>query len=569
MYEKLNKYRIKERLVRGFVIASGIPALVAVIALIAMIVVALRYSNALHVYGFAQGDVGKALEYFAETRSALRAAIGFDDPDMINSQIASHQEYKEKFEAAFADLESYMVTDANKKAYASISSKLPSYWEIDGRVMQVGAVTDRELCLQAQEIAASEMRPLYTEITEELVSIMDIKVERGDATSKTLTAVCIVLAVLIAVIIVIAIFTSIRLGTNIAENIGKPLNRLKDRLVQFAEGDLSSPFPEMQSDDEVADIIVSAKDMADTLIFVIYDLEHILGEMANSNFAVRSKDGERYKGELTQIFDSLKQLRDNMTDTLRQIGMSSEQVSAGSSNLADTSQSLAEGATEQAGAVQELHATITTISEAARTAATSAEDAYKQSQEYADVADRSSNDMKEMVEAMARISEASQKIGNIISEIETIASETNMLSLNASIEAARAGEAGRGFSVVADQIRNLAEESSKSAVDTRALIEGTMKEVENGNKVAERALESLEIVVEGIRKVAESSKEMSTISTNQMATMKEAELGVDQISDVIQTNAAVAEESSATSQELSAQAISLDELIAKFTLPEK
>lgn len=569
MYEKLNKYRIKERLERGFLIASGIPALVAVVALIAMIVVGMRYSSALQNYGFAQGDVGKALEYFAEARSALRAAIGFDDPDMINSQIASHQEYKEKFETAFAALESSMVSEANKETYASIASKLPTYWEIDGRVMDIGAVTDRELCLQAQEIAANEMRPLYTEITEEMTGIMNVKVERGDALSKTLTIVCIILAVVNVVIIAIAIVTSLRLGASIADNIDEPLNQLKDRLEQFAEGDLSSPFPETKQDDEIADIIISAKDMADTLNFVIYDLEHILGEMSNSNYAVRSKDGDRYKGEFSQIFESLKQMRDNMIDTLRQIGMSSEQVSAGSSNLADTSQSLAEGATEQAGAVQELHATITTIAEAAKTAATSAEDAYKQSQEYADVADRSSDDMKEMVEAMARISEASQKIGNIISEIETIASETNMLSLNASIEAARAGEAGRGFSVVADQIRNLAEESSKSAVDTRALIEGTMKEVENGNKVAERAVESLEIVVEGIRKVAESSKEMSTISANQMATMKEAELGVDQISDVIQTNAAVAEESSATSQQLSAQAITLDELIAKFTLPER
>lgn len=569
MSEKLNKYRIKERLVRGFVIASGIPAAVAVVALVVMIIVAMRYSNALKVYGFTQGDVGKAMTYFGETRSTLRGVIGYDDEAVIESLKASHTASIENFTSSFEALEKAMVSEENKKVYADISSKLSTYWALDNEIIVQGGVTDREQCAIAQERAINELAPLYEDINDDLIEIMNIKVDRGNSTSTLLTVVCIVLGIAIAVIIIIAIFTSIKLGRNIAENISAPLTQLSDRLELFAEGDLSTPFPETQSDDEVADIIGSAKDMSETLIFVIYDLEYILGEMSNSNFVIRSKDSERYKGEFRQIFDSLKQLRDNMVDTLRYIGMSSEQVSAGSSNLADTSQSLAEGATEQAGAVQELHATITTISEAARTAAASAEGAYRQSQEYANVAERSSGDMNEMVEAMSRISEASHKIGNIISEIENIASETNMLSLNASIEAARAGEAGRGFSVVADQIRQLAEQSSKSAVDTRALIEGTMREVENGNKVAARAVESLAIVVEGIRKVADSSKELSTISSNQMATMKEAELGVDQISDVIQTNAAVAEESSATSQELSAQAVSLDELIAKFELPEK
>lgn len=569
MYEKLNKYRIKERLVRGFVVASGIPALVAMVALTAMIVVAAVYSGALKDYGFAQGDVGKAMTYFAESRSTMRGVIGYDDEAVIESLKASHTASIENFTASFAALEKAMVSEENKKVYADINSKLPAYWALDNEIIVQGGVTDREQCAIAQERAIKELAPLYEDINDDLIEIMDIKVDRGNSTSTTLKVVCIVLAIVIAVIILAAVFTSIRLGRHIAENIAAPLSQLSGRLELFAEGDLSSPFPDTQANDEVSDIIGSAKDMAETLMFVIYDLEYILGEMSNSNFVVRSKDSERYKGEFSQIFDSLKQLRDNMVDTLRYIGMSSEQVSAGSSNLADTSQSLAEGATEQAGAVQELHATITTISEAARRAADSAEDAYRQSQEYANVADRSSDDMKEMVEAMSRISEASHKIGNIISEIENIASETNMLSLNASIEAARAGEAGRGFSVVADQIRQLAEQSSKSAVDTRALIEGTMKEVENGNKVAGRAVESLAVVVEGIRKVADSSKELSTISSNQMATMREAELGVDQISDVIQTNAAVAEESSATSEELSAQAISLDELIAKFALPEK
>ena len=568
MSEKLNQFRIGKRLKYAFWIAAGIPAIAAAVILIAMIVTSQMYSSALEVYGFAQGDVGKALEYFSETRSALRAAIGFDDPDMINSQIASHQEYKEKFEAAFAELESSMVSAENKATYASIASKLPSYWEIDGRVMEIGAVTDRELCLQAQEIAADEMRPLYTEITAELVSIMDAKVDRGNSQSNFLSILCFALAVAAAVMIVIALLMSNKLAKGISVKITGPLKELSERLEKFAQGDLFTPFPTADADDEIGDMIKSANDMAAALDFIISDVEYTLGEMANSNYTVRSRDGSKYIGDFRQLFDSSKKLRDGMVETMKFIEQSSIQVTEGSNNLSETSLSLAEGATEQASAVEELQATITTISEAAKLAADNAEQAYHQSQEYADVANNSSADIRAMVDAMERINEASMKIGNIISEIESIASQTNLLSLNASIEAARAGEAGRGFSVVADQIRQLAEQSSQSAVDTRTLIEGAMQEVENGSKVADRAVSSIEIVVDGIKQVASSSKELSTISANQALTMEEAEEGINQISDVIQTNAAVAQESSATSQELAAQAASLDSLIAKFQLPK-
>lgn len=567
MYEKLNKYRIKDRLLHGFVFASGVPALVAVVVLVVMIIIARIYATGLRDYGFAQGDVGKAMTYFAETRSTLRGCIGYEELSAVESMKQNHQESVEKFTNSFADLEKFMVSDANKQVYRTISDKLPAYWALENEILEWGATANAVKSKEAQDRAMNELMPLYDEINTQLVSIMDIKVDRGNSISNTMTVVCVVLIVVIAAIIVISMAASVRLGRYVADNISVPLVQLQERLEKFAMGDLTSPFPEVTSEDEVSDIIKSASGMAGTLNFIIYDMDYILGQMADANYAIRSKDGSKYTGEFQQIFESMRALRDSMIETIRYISDSAVQFSAGSSNLAESSQSLAEGATEQAGAVEELQATIATIADAAKMAASSAEEAYQQSQKYADVADRSSDDMREMVEAMSRINETSKKIGNIISEIESIASQTNLLSLNASIEAARAGEAGRGFAVVADQIRQLAEQSSKSAVDTRTLIEGAMQEIDNGNKVADRAVSSIETVVDGIREVAASSKELSTVSANQAMTMQEAEAGVNQISDVIQTNAAVAEQSSATSQQLSAQAVSLDSLIAKFKLP--
>lgn len=170
---------------------------------------------------------------------------------------------------------------------------------------------------------------------------------------------------------------------------------------------------------------------------------------------------------------------------------------------------------------------------------------------------------------MQRISESSMKIENIISELEDIASQTNLLSLNASIEAARAGEAGKGFAVVADQIRKLAEQSAASAVSTRELIQGSIHDVEDGNKAVALVSETLDEVIKGINAIADTSKSLSESSQSQATAMEQAEQGVNQISEVVQSNSAMAQETSATSEELSAQAETLDNLVKQFKLREQ
>lgn len=232
----------------------------------------------------------------------------------------------------------------------------------------------------------------------------------------------------------------------------------------------------------------------------------------------------------------------------------------------EEAQALAEGSTDQAAAVEELQATFANITEGIQTTAQHVTESYDMAQKYADIADNSREEMHLMTKAMNGISETSLKIENIIAELEDIASQTNLLSLNASIEAARAGEAGRGFAVVADQIRKLAEQTSQSAVDTRELIENSIREVEEGNKVAENAAKSLEEVVDGIKDIAKYSKDLSEISDKQAQAVSQAESGMNQIAEVVQANSASAEETSATSEELAAQSSAMSELVGTFQL---
>lgn len=561
-----NKERIEKRLTKTFLMVSTITALAAVIGIVTMMILVVQYSNALENYGFAQGDIGKAMFEFADTRSALRGTIGYEDQDAINTMEKQHKENKALFEKSFAQIENTIVSEDGRATYDQIKKELDSYWTLDGKIMEIGATEDQEKCRQAQEMAINELGPLYESIYSQLEELLNVKVTEGDKLSKRLNILSTVLAAMIAAILAVSMFIAMRMGRSIARKIALPLKELGQRFATFAEGDLSSAFPKTDSNDEVSDMINQATDMADNLNVIINDAGELLGKMAEGNYAIKTQIPDRYTGDFFRLLEAMRNMKIQMTTTLEAIGEASEQVAAGSNHIADAGQALAEGSTEQASAVQELHASIVNITETAVKSMQNAEESYQQARRYADDAEKSRDQMEAMLAAMERINQTSNKIGNIISEIESIASQTNLLSLNASIEAARAGDAGRGFAVVADQIRDLADQSAKAAVSTRELIEGSLQEVAEGSQAAKQASASILSVVEGMKCIADTSKELSLMANTQAESMREAEKGVNQISEVVQNNAATAEESSATSEELLAQTISLNEHINKFIL---
>lgn len=380
-----------------------------------------------------------------------------------------------------------------------------------------------------------------------------------------------ILGIVITIIaLVIALFVAIRVANRTGEEIGGAVKVCSDRLKLLAEGDLDTPVTTLNTNNETKLLEQSTIEIVNSLHTIIGDIKHILSEMASGNFEVHSEIGsDKYIGAYSEIHLAMRDLRNTLSNTLEAIVEASEQVDAGASQLATGATELAEGATEQAAAIEEMSATVTDVTQQVEKTAKATDEAHDNAKIVGKEAAASKDKMNELTEAMKKIEETSNAIKDIIAKIEDIASQTNLLSLNAAIEAARAGEAGRGFAVVADQIRRLAEQSAQSAVDTRNMIESSIDEVTNGSRITNETEEALDKVLAEIDEIVLSVANVRVASDKQSAAMEQIEKAVDQISGVVQANSASAQQSSATSEELSAQAQTLKDLIGQFTIMKK
>jgi methyl-accepting chemotaxis protein len=558
---------IGKRITTSFTRNTIFTAIIAAIVVVVMVVMSLIYTSVLENYGYAQGDIGRTMTYFAETRSATRAVIGYRDEDIVNAVTATHDEYKASFESSFEKIESTLQTDAAKQEYQQIKSKLTDYWALDSEIISLGSnVNDTQASKEAQSMTANELAPMYNEINDMLDDIMTIKVNAGNAVEARLKAVIWGLVLASIVVIVCAMVISYSSGRKIASQISSSLKLVSDRMINFAKGDLSSEFPQFDTNDEISRTADTASQMAENIRVIINDMDKTMTQISEGDFTVKCSCPDRYVGEFKTLRKSIASLEAKMKDTLLQIDDTSQRVDLGSAQLSESANALAQGALDQAGSVQQLTATISDMSNNAKETATRIDEAYKKGLFYKQKAESGREEVANLVKAMEAISKVSNEIKDIIGEIEDIASQTNLLSLNASIEAARAGDAGKGFAVVADQIGKLASDSAESAVRTRDLIQKALDEVEKGNETMVKTSETLQQVVEGIEFLSNVTKDASESSYAQVNTMEEVEKGIEQISTVVESNSSAAEETSSTGEELASQAASLKGLTQQFIL---
>ena len=376
------------------------------------------------------------------------------------------------------------------------------------------------------------------------------------------------------IIMVIALFIVFAVGILLiavrikqcAKNLTQPILELNQTAQKLAAGDLDVKL-QIQSENEIGELGESIQKTVDRLkeyIVYIDETAEVLEKVSSGKLSIELKND--YVGEFQKIKTALLDISSSMNQVMVGINDSSEQVSVGANELAAASQILAEGAEEQASSIEQITATTTTVAQQVEDSRTEAEASAKATAQAAQIIEQNQENMKQMMAAMDEIHQTSQKVVGIIQTIEDIASQTNLLSLNASIEAARAGEAGKGFAVVADEIGKLALESSKAASTTKELIEISMEEINKGNEIAMNTMNSLKKSVSAVDQVNEMIQKSAETAAVQADNMKQLLAGIEEISHGIQDNSAASEETSATSEELASQAEILNKMVQKFEL---
>lgn len=562
----LKNMKIKTSLLIGF----GVTILVFVLAIIACLVLMNSQTNAFDE--LIDTDV-YAVELIKDIRIQANIAARNvrnilllpDNPDNPTIQKAAEDASKEMTRLIAELRRVYPLNDNSMDQFVDVAED----WQNVATQIMNAAVTGTESarqqainavqtdCIPRLDLLGSTAETVQTALT----NAKDATIDSQMKTFQYLTLV------IIGVLVVMMIFMTV-LITNIIKSITVPTEQVRKAIVAFSEGNFKVKV-DYESESEVGQMCAAMRTSQDILASVIDDIGDLLTRMAGGDFSVVSRDRSKYVGDLSIVLTALRGIKQKLSTTMTQIRRTAEEVASGSDQVSSGAQALSQGATEQASSVEELAATIATISNQINQNAANAQQASGSVSQVGEKIALSNDQMKEMTAAMDEISQKSKEISAIVDTIENIAFQTNILALNAAVEAARAGAAGRSFAVVADEVRSLASKSAEASANTSALIEGSVKAVEKGTRIAAETAKELMAVAEGSQEIVNTISQIAEASQQQAEAVAQVTQGVDQISSVIQTNSATAQESAAASEELAGQSTLLKGLVEQFTLSDE
>ena len=448
--------------------------------------------------------------------------------------------------------------------YKAASAGWEEYRAASDEILQLSREGKQQ---EAAKLMIGEVYEEYKVFAEKLTSLRDEFQEELDR-AKTMANVCtvIIFIVIVAAGLAIAGVTTL-IGRIITKSITEPIEQIETAVASLRKGELSNvEMLTYESEDELGDTIRNLKEAIGILAGYVSEISVEVKAIAQGDLTKNGDDITDFLGDFSELKESLLYILKRFNSTLTEISDLAEQVSSNASQVENASKSLADGATEQAGVIEELNATIDTVVDLAADTAKETQSASARVKASANKANEEKEKMNELLTEMEHITEISKEIGNIITDIETIASQTNLLSLNASIEAARAGEAGRGFAVVADQIGKLAADSAKSAVNTRDLIDKTLVEIEKGNTITRTTADAFNQIIADMESFAELAQNTMEKANSQAESLEQIGQGIEQLSGVVQGNAASSEENTAISINLAEGAAKMHDRVNIFKL---
>ena len=473
------------------------------------------------------------------------------------------EEVLAKIDTQLVAYEKTIVNDTDQHYFDAACAAWDTYMDVTGE--EFFALSRAMELEKANAIMSGEGYEAFKEFQENFDVLLEFNLQGAAEASAKAELVFVVVLVMVVILTVGSAFVGLRIAKMTIESITKPIEELVYVAEEMTQGNLKVVVKH-KSEDELGQLADSMRLTVSTLKDYVEEISATLLEIAKGDLTKDFNSITDFKGDFATIKESFVRILKDFNSTLSQIQETSVHVDSGSDEIAHAANDLADGTSEQASAVEELTATINTVTGMAENAAKEAENAYQSMLQSVREAEVERAQMNELQDEMGRIKEISKEIEQIITTIEEIASQTSLLSLNASIEAARAGEAGRGFAVVADQIGKLATDSAQAAVNTRTLIGKTIEEIDKGDTITKRTVVGFERIIQELASFAEAAKMNNEISTAQAQALVQVEEGIEQISGVTQQNAAASEECSAVSEELAARATELDGLVKAFKL---